>query len=214
MVWWVVAAVAAKSVLNSGGQIDGNIETIKAQRTALAKGISELNLERSQSRRRTNDALFNAQQSKNQALSQVGLQASASDTIGASLSDAVSTVNINADRQEAGIRYNQQVQEQAFFNKATKLVDDAEANTPSESGADILFNSLLGGFGGAAGSAAAGAATNNSGSSYEAGSATGYLNSSNGSGGPTQPHDYGYSSWGSRAETTFQSWKSYLGGSS
>lgn len=199
MVWWVIAAAAAKSVLGSDAQIDANVETIKAQRTALAKGITQLNLDRAQSRTRTSAALFNAQQGKQQALSQVGLQANASETIGASVRDAVSTVNINADRENSSILENQRVTEQSFFQKAEGLVDNARANTPTETGGDILFNSLLGSLGSAAGSAAGGAATssNSEASTYESPN--------------SQPHDYGYSSWGSKVGSTVNSWKSYLG---
>lgn len=187
MVWWVVAAAAAKGVLGAGSQIQASAEQIKTQRTQLARQISEINIQRAASRTRTNAALFNVQQGKQQALSQVGLNAAASGTIGASVADAVSTVNVGAGRNTAGIRQAQAEQEDTFFRQATAAVDTSVANTPKESGSDMLFNSLLGAAGSAVGQLAGDAATSDA-------------------------FNFDYSSWGQGISGTLSTWKSYLGG--
>lgn len=189
--WGFVAGLAAKSLLGglgAGAQIDAQREQTKAVQAQLAKGISQLNLQRSQSRRQTSAALFNVQQGKQQALSQVGLQAAASDTIGASVRDAVATVNVQTDRQDTAVRAQQLAQEQGFFQQAETLIQNARANTPQQSGQDIVFNAALSIAGEAVGSAVAGGVLGD--------------NDILGSLG-----EFGQSLSG-----TYQSWKSYLGG--
>lgn len=185
--WSVVAGVAAKSLLggfDAGSQIKTQIAQSKATQAQLAKGISQINLQRSQSRTATNSALFNVKQQKQQALSQVGLQAAASDTIGASVKDAVATVNVTSARADASVRGNQSAQEEGFFQQSTALVDNARANTSQQTGQDIVFNAALGIAGSYIGSAAADATLG----------------------------DFDYSEWGDKVGSTLTSWKSYLGG--
>lgn len=185
--WGLVAGVAAKALLGgfeAGSQMKADIAKSKAVQAQLAKGISQINLQRSQSRTATNAALFNVQQQKQQNLSQVGLQAAASDTIGASIKDAVSTVNVTSGRAEASARANQAAQEEGFFQQSIALVDNADANTPKQKGQDIVFNAALSLAGSYAGSLGADAALG----------------------------DYDYSQWGDKVSSTLTSWKSYLGG--
>ncbi|WMX18820.1 hypothetical protein [Escherichia phage vB_EcoP_PAS7] len=186
--WQYVAAQAAASLFQIGGQIEAQVEQSKAVQAQLAKGISQLNLQRSQSRRQTSAALFNVQQGKQQALSQVGLQAAASDTVGASVRDAVATVNVQTDRQDTAVRAQQLAQEQGFFQQAEVLIQNARANTPQQSGQDIVFNAALSIAGKAAGSAAA----------------DGVLGDSDILGSLGE--------FGQSLSGTYQSWKSYLGG--
>lgn len=182
--WQFAAAQAALSLFGAGSQIKANVAQSKATQAQLAKGISQINLQRSQSRTATNSALFNVRQQKQQALSQVGLQAAASDTVGASVRDAVATVNVVNSRAEASVRANQAAREEGFFQQATAAVDNARANTSQQSGQDIIFNAALGSVGSSTGSAAA----------------NGVLG------------DFDYDSWGSRVGSTITAWKNYLGG--
>ena len=145
--WWMVAAMAAKTVLGQGAQIEVSKARNKAVIQQTAKQLNDIALQRAQSRDRTEVSLFNIQQQKLQAQSQVGLQAASSGTMGASVKDAVATVNTVAGRQEASVRDQQATQEEGFRMLVDKTVDSGLANMDMESGYDKMFNNALS-FGG------------------------------------------------------------------
>ena len=145
--WWAVAALAGSKLLGAGAQIEVTKARNKAVIQQTAKQLNDIALQRAQSRDRTEVALFNVQQQKLQAQSQVGLQAAASGTMGASVKDAVATVNTVADRQISGIRSQQATQEEGYRMMVDKAVDSGLANMDLESGYDKMFNAALG-FGG------------------------------------------------------------------
>ena len=145
--WWMVAAMAAKTVLGQGAQIEVSKARNKAVIQQTAKQLNDIALQRAQSRDRTEVSLFNIQQQKLQAQSQVGLQAASSGTMGASVKDAVATVNTVAGRQEASVRDQQATQEEGFRMLVDKTVDSGLANMDMESGYDKMFNTALS-FGG------------------------------------------------------------------
>ena len=107
-----------------------------------AKQLNDIALQRAQSRDRTEVSLFNIQQQKLQAQSQVGLQAAASGTMGASVKDAVATVNTVAGRQEASVRDQQATQEEGLRLMTDKAVDSGLASMDMEDPYDNMFNSL------------------------------------------------------------------------
>lgn len=145
--WWAAAALAGSKLLGAGAQIEVSKARNKAVIQQTAKQLNDIALQRAQSRDRTEVALFNIQQQKLQAQSQVGLQAAASGTMGVSVKDAVATVNTVADRQESGIRAQQATQEEGYRMMVDKAVDSGLANMDLESGYDKMFNAALG-FGG------------------------------------------------------------------
>lgn len=145
--WWAAAALAGSKLLGAGAQIEVSKARNKAVIQQTAKQLNDIALQRAQSRDRTEVALFNIQQQKLQAQSQVGLQAAASGTMGASVKDAVATVNTVADRQVSGIRSQQATQEEGYRMMVDKAVDSGLANMDLESGYDKMFNAALG-FGG------------------------------------------------------------------
>lgn len=145
--WWAAAALAGSKLLGVGAQIEVSKARNKAVIQQTAKQLNDIALQRAQSRDRTEVALFNIQQQKLQAQSQVGLQAAASGTMGASVKDAVATVNTVADRQISGIRSQQATQEEGYRMMVDKAVDSGLANMDLESGYDKMFNAALG-FGG------------------------------------------------------------------
>lgn len=145
--WWAAAALAGSKLLGVGAQIEVSKARNKAVIQQTAKQLNDIALQRAQSRDRTEVALFNIQQQKLQAQSQVGLQAAASGTMGASVKDAVATVNTVADRQVSGIRSQQATQGESYRMMVDKAVDSGLANMDLESGYDKMFNAALG-FGG------------------------------------------------------------------
>ena len=145
--WWAAAALAGSKLLGAGAQIEVSKARNKAVIQQTAKQLNDIALQRAQSRDRTEVALFNIQQQKLQAQSQVGLQAAASGTMGASVKDAVATVSTVADRQESGIRAQQTTQEEGYRMMVDKAVDSGLANMDLESGYDNMFNAALS-FGG------------------------------------------------------------------
>ena len=141
--WWAVSALAGSKLLGAGAQIEVSKARNKAVIQQTAKQLNDIALQRAQSRDRTEVALFNIQQQKLQAQSQVGLQAAASGTMGASVKDAVATVSTVAGRQESSIRAQQATQEEGYRMMVDKAVDSGLANMDLESGYDKMFNAAL-----------------------------------------------------------------------
>lgn len=203
--WWVVAAMAAKAVLGAGSEMKASKAQNTAAMTQLAKGVTQINLNRTASRQRTAQALYNTQLQADQVRSQIGLQSAASDTIGASVQDAVSTVNIQEDRQTSSINRQQAQTEEQLRLQVDRAIDDTSARMDWESGSDKLWNGLLSMGGQMAGQYAGGAMSS-------LGSSSG---ASEGSTEPQSTNSTGYDLWGSQGSGgnsgQVQSWKSYLG---
>jgi hypothetical protein len=194
--WWMVAAMAAKAVLGQGAQIEVSKARNKAVIQQTAKQLNDIALQRAQSRDRTEVSLFNIQQQKLQAQSQVGLQAAASGTMGASVKDAVATVNTVAGRQEASVRDQQATREEGFRLMTEKAVDSGLANMDMEDPYDKMFNSML-----SVGASAAGQYAGNAASSFDSGGATA------GSGAAaTQNTASSYDLWGSKGNSSVHTW--------
>lgn len=194
--WWMVAAMAAKTVLGQSAQIEVSKARNKAVIQQTAKQLNDIALQRAQSRDRTEVSLFNIQQQKLQAQSQVGLQAAASGTMGASVKDAVATVNTVAGRQEASVRDQQATQEEGFRLMTDKAVDSGLANMDMEDPYDNMFNSLL-----SVGASAVGQYAGNAASSTDSGSST------PGSGAAaTQNTASSYDLWGSKGSSSVHTW--------
>lgn len=205
--WGFVAATAAKSLLSAwdaGSQMKVAQAQNKAAMSKLGETITQINLQTTASRQKTSQAIFNNQIQTQQALSQVGLQAAASDTVGASVKDAVSTVQISSDRNEVAARRSQAMQEEGFFMQKQNAIQNTRSSMDWESGSDKLFNNVLSVVGSAAGQAAI-----NYGMEYEANTDT-----VKSDGPAVGKADFGYDLWGNKAGATgtaIQSWKSYLG---
>lgn len=139
--WYMVASQAAQTIFNTRAQnkLAEAQNKVLAQQTA--KQLNDIAIQRAMSRDRTETALFNIKQGQLQAQSQVGLQAAASGTMGASVRDAVSTVNVIADRQESSVRQQQASQEAGFELLTNKIMDTAVSQfTPKES---VLTNLIV-----------------------------------------------------------------------
>ena len=204
--WWVVAAMAAKAVLGAGSQIKAAKAQNTAAMTQLAKGVTQINLNRTASRQRTAQALYNTQLQADQARSQIGLQSAASDTIGASVQDAVSTVNIQEDRQTSSINRQQDQTEEQLRLQVDRAIDDTSARMDWESGSDKLWNGLLS-MGGQALGQYAGGKLSSLGSSSDTAPST-----DTGSTNSTGTAANNYDLWGNTGGGgQVQSWKSYLG---
>ena len=204
--WWVVAAMAAKAVLGAGSEMKASKAQNTAAMTQLAKGVTQINLNRTASRQRTAQALYNTQLQADQVRSQIGLQAAASDTIGASVQDAVSTVNVQEDRQTSSINKQQAQTEEQLRLQVDRAIDDTSARMDWESGSDKLWNGLLSMGGQMAGQYAGGAMSSLGSSSGEP----------SGSTNTQSTNSTGYDLWGSQGSSSgnngqVQSWKSYLG---
>lgn len=194
--WWMVAAMAAKTVLGQSAQIEVSKARNKAVIQQTAKQLNDIALQRAQSRDRTEVSLFNIQQQKLQAQSQVGLQAAASGTMGASVKDAVATVNTVAGWQEASVRDQQATQEEGFRLMTDKAADSGLANMDMEDPYDNMFNSLL-----SVGASAVGQYAGNAASSTDSGSST------PGSGAAaTQNTASSYDLWGSKGNSSVHTW--------
>lgn len=207
--WWVIAAMAAKAVLGASSNMKASKSQNKAAMTQLAKGVSQINLNRTVSRQRTAQALYNTQLQAEQVQSQIGLQSAASDTIGASVQDAVSTVNVREQRQVSAINQQQAQTEEQLRLQVERSIDDTSARMDWESGSDKLWNGLLSMGGQAAGQYAGGAMSS-------LGSANESSNTVQNAQNNQSTNSTGYDLWGSQGSGSsnngqVQSWKSYLG---
>lgn len=198
--WWMVAAQAGATLLNQGAQIEVSKARNKAVIQNTAKQLNDIALQRAQSRGRTEVALFNVQQQKLQAQSQVGLQAASSGTMGASVKDAIATVNTVAGRQDASIRDQQATQEEGFRMMSDKAVDSGLANMDMEDPYDKMFNTALS-FGAQYLGQMAGDKLS-SGTATETKSSGGAASS----GTAIQKSAAGYDLWGSKGSSKVHSW--------
>lgn len=197
--WWAVAALAGSKLLGAGAQIEVSKARNKAVIQQTAKQLNDIALQRAQSRDRTEVALFNIQQQKLQAQSQVGLQAAASGTMGASVKDAVATVSTVADRQESSIRAQQTTQEEGYRMMVDKAVDSGLANMDLESGYDKMFNAALSFSGQLLGQYVGGKLS-------ESGSSEGSSKGSSEGGMATQSAGAAYDLWGSKGNSKVHTW--------
>lgn len=197
--WWAVAALAGSKLLGAGAQIEVSKARNKAVTQQTAKQLNDIALQRAQSRDRTEVALFNIQQQKLQAQSQVGLQAAASGTMGASVKDAVATVNTVADRQESSIRAQQATQEEGYRMMVDKAVDSGLASMDLESGYDKMFNAALS-FGGQLLGQYVGDKLS------ESGSSEGSSKGSSEGGTATKSAGAAYDLWGSKGNSKVHTW--------
>lgn len=197
--WWAAAALAGSKLLGAGAQIEVSKARNKAVIQQTAKQLNDIALQRAQSRDRTEVALFNIQQQKLQAQSQVGLQAAASGTMGASVKDAVATVNTVAGRQESSIRDQQATQEEGYRMMVDKAVDSGLANMDLESGYDKMFNAALS-FGGQLLGQYVG------GKLSESGSSEGPSKGTSEGGTATKNAGAAYDLWGSKGNSKVHTW--------
>lgn len=217
--WQYVAYLAARTILGTNEDVKTAKAKNSAAMTQLGKQISQINLERAASRQRTSQALFNVQAQGETARSQVQLNAAASGTVGASVKDAVSTVQISEDRTRAGVLDNQDRQEEGFRLMVSKAVDDTSAQMDWQSGSDKLWDNILQNGMQAAGNWVAGKMTGAGGSQPTAKVGADQYSTFDDLDKPDTGraggayNNYGYDLWGSKGSSGVQSWKSYLGNS-
>lgn len=106
---------AVSGLLQSKEQGKVAIAESKAAIQRLGALRDQLSLQSAQNARNTSAALFNVQVQGEQAESQIRLQSASTDTIGASVQDALSTVAVVTGRQEAAERYNYTAAEEELF---------------------------------------------------------------------------------------------------
>lgn len=210
--WGYVAYLAARTILGTNEDVKAAKAQNKSAMGQLGKQISQINLEWAASRQRTSQALFNVQAQGQNARASVELNAAASGTIGASVKDAISTVQLSEDRTRAGLIDNQQRQEEGFNLMTSKAIQDTSAQMDWQSGGDKLWDNILQNGMQAAGNWVAGKLTGDGSKSPD---------SAKVSDTPTSTFDnlekpagnYGYDLWGGKgAQSTApnQSWKNYL----
>lgn len=200
--WGTVALLAGQTLLGTNNQTKVAMAQNKAAMAQLGKQINQINLQRAQSLQQTSQALFNIDQAQGQSLGQVQLQAAASGTMGASVQDAVSTINTVSDRQRASAYSQQSSQMEAYRLATANAVDSASNSMDWESGTDKLWNNTLSTFGSFAGQQLASGLT--SGVATELEQSVGDL--------AGKLKDFGVDAWNkSGAGEVFSSWKSYLG---
>jgi hypothetical protein len=134
---WMFASLAA-SALKTGMQASADQrmqgiqnDAIKAYNkqvvAASAKSLNEINIQRSVSRQQTGQALDGMRRQAQQDKAQRGLQAAASDTMGASVDANIRDVDVQLSQAESTLERNQSLQELSF-NSAVQQSTDSSLN--------------------------------------------------------------------------------------
>lgn len=163
MAYLLAAGAAASGVLSLLGSKESGKLAVKQSELALqrlGKLRDQQALQSAQDARNTSAALFNIQVNAEAQASTVKLQSAASDTIGASVSDALSTIDIIADRQDSQERFNYSLAEEERFRSFTNEADATgqEVRATLQGAINSQRSALLGLAVNAAGSAASSAA--------------------------------------------------------
>lgn len=146
MGWYVVAAKVAMQLINGASAAKSasqqNIAQNKMVQTYNSKvmyetlqQVTQINLERAQQRQQTTAALFNTGLQGQSARDQITTQAAATDTIGASVQDAISTVN-QKQSQAAGSIDDQYMRAIDQSNLMLQKTIDQGSNSLKDSVAD------------------------------------------------------------------------------
>lgn len=144
--------------------------------------VTEINLQRAQQRQQTTAAMYNAGLQGQSARDQVTLQAAASDTIGASVSDAIQTVNQKQDQATGSARdqFSRAIEQSNLMIKKTvgdgsasmrDAVDDKGTQILNQAGMSAA-GSVLGYFAGQMASGTDSAAATSTNATPDAGAAT------------------------------------------
>lgn len=199
--WGTIALLAGQTLLGTNTQDKVAMAQNKATMSQLGKQINQINLQRAQSLQQTSAALYNIDQAAGQGQSQVQLQSAASGTMGASVQDAVATINSQADAQRASAYRQESAQMESYRLATASAVDSAHASMDWESGADKLWNNTLSTAGGFIGSSLASGLTSGAGTALEHGVED----------LASKVKDWGVDAWNkSGAGDLVSSWKSYL----
>lgn len=124
--------------------------------------VNQLNMQRAQQRQASAGALFNVRQQGMSARDQITTQAAATDTIGASVNDAVATVNQQQDQAEGSVydQYRQAVeQSNLMLHKITDSGTNSLRDATKDTSKQVMNNAIVGAVGQVVGYAAGKAAS-------------------------------------------------------
>jgi len=132
---WMFAQLAAQAIQGSMQyQQDIKMQKLqnkadeaynKAVRAASARQITEINLQRTAARQQTSQALSASQSQALGEQSNRGLQAAATDTMGASVAQNLQDVNIQLDQVSSTLMQNAAYQELSFDSQVYNTIDSA-----------------------------------------------------------------------------------------
>lgn len=132
---WMFAQLAAQAIQGSMQyQQDIKMQKLqnkadeaynKAVRVATARQITEINLQRSAARQQTSQALDSANKQAMSEESDRGLQAAATDTMGASVKQNLDDVDIQLSQVSSTLMQNAAYQELSFDSQVYNTVDSA-----------------------------------------------------------------------------------------
>lgn len=116
--------------------------------------VNQLNIQRAQQRQQSAGALFNVRQQGMSARDQITTQAAATDTIGASVDDAVATVNQQQDQAEGSVydQYKQAIaQSNLMLDKITESGTNSLQDATKDTSQQVMNNAIVGAVGQVAG---------------------------------------------------------------
>ena len=131
--------------------------------TSTLEQVNQLNMQRAQQRQASAGALFNVRQQGMSARDQITTQAAATDTIGASVNDAVATVNQQQGQAEGSVydQYRQAAeQSNLMLDKITDSGTNALRDPTQDTSKQVMNNAIIGSAGQVLGSVAGKAASN------------------------------------------------------
>lgn len=130
--------------------------------TSTLEQVNQLNMQRAQQRQASAGALFNVRQQGMSARDQITTQVAATDTIGASVNDAVATVNQQQGQAEGSVydQYRQAAeQSNLMLDKITDSGTNALRDPTQDTSKQVMDNAIIGSAGQVLGSVAGKAAS-------------------------------------------------------
>lgn len=134
MIWML--AGAALSAVQAIGAAKANKAQVKATNAqieaynkataaAAAKSFNEINVQKAVLADQTEQALFSVQRQGQRLKAERGLQAAASDTLGASVDQAILDADLQADEASNVLRYNSMITDESLNSQANAVADSA-----------------------------------------------------------------------------------------
>lgn len=139
--WWMLAGAVLQGVqaigaakideINSDLKNDAINTYNKQVATQSAKSFNQINLQKASLTAQVQQALYQTKQQGMVLQSERGLQAAASDTLGASVEQNLFDVNIKVDQAQTALQYNAQLSDNSLNAQAEAVADGVQFRVPS-----------------------------------------------------------------------------------
>lgn len=138
--WWMLAGAAIQAVQGIGAakvaKIDQKTQARqveaynKSVATQAAKSFNQINLQKASLTAQVQEALYSTKQQGLVAQSERGLQAAATDTMGASVEQNLLDVDMKVEQAQAALQYNAHLSDVSLNAQAEAVADGVQFKAP------------------------------------------------------------------------------------